>query len=127
MACVAEETPASDYVWDVVPAGIRPVAGAFVEYAAVWKQMPHGAVIVATILAGSAALGAHATKATIRGASTLATGGLGNPILSLIEDVLAFASALVAILLPWLVLVVIAVVVIFFVRLSRRADNFSKS
>ena len=124
---VADKIPTIDHLWDVVHTVIRPVAGAFVAYAAVSNQIPHGAVIVATILAGSAALGAHATKATIRGASTLATGGLGNPILSLIEDVLAFASALVAILLPWLVLVVIAVVVIFFVRLSRRADNFSKS
>jgi len=124
---VADKIPTIDHLWDVLHTVIRPVAGAFVAYAAVSNQIPHGAVIVATILAGSAALGAHATKATIRGASTLATGGLGNPILSLIEDVLAFASALVAILLPWLVLVVIAVVVIFFVRLSRRADNFSKS
>jgi hypothetical protein len=92
------------------------------------NHIPHGAVIVATILAGSAALGAHATKATLRGASTLTTGGLGNPILSLIEDVFAFASAIVAILLPWLVLVVIVIVAIFFAGLlRRRADNFSKS
>jgi len=80
-----------------------------VAFAAVSNQIPHGAVIVATILAGSAALGAHATKATIRGASTVTTGGLGNPILSIIEDLFAFASAIIAILLPWLVLVVLAV------------------
>ena len=124
---VADKIPTIDHLWDVVHTVIRPAAGAFVAYAAVSNQIPHGAVIIATILAGSAALGAHATKATIRGASTLATGGLGNPILSLIEDVFAFASAIIAILLPWLVIVVIALVAVFFVRLCRRADNFSKS
>jgi hypothetical protein len=124
---VADKIPTIDHIWDVVHTVIRPLAGAFVAYAAVDNQIPHGAVIIAAILAGTAALGAHATKATIRGASTLTTGGLGNPILSLIEDVFAFVSAIVAILLPWLVIVVIALVAVFFVRLCRRADNFSKS
>ena len=99
---------------------IRPVAGGVVAFAAVSNQIPRGAVIVATIIAGGAALGAHATKATLRGASTVTTGGLGNPILSLIEDVFAFASALVAVLLPWLVLVVVAIVTVFFIGLYRR-------
>ena len=126
---VADKIPTVDHVWDIVHTIIRPAAGAFVAYAAVSNQIPHGAVILATILAGSAALGAHATKATIRGVSTLSTGGLGNPILSVIEDVLAFLSAIAAILLPWLVLVMFVIIAVFFVRLltRRRADNFSKS
>jgi len=126
---VADKIPTIDHIWDVVHTIIRPAAGAFVAYAAVSNQIPRGAVIIATILAGSAALGAHATKATLRGLSTATTGGLGNPVLSLIEDVFAFASAIAAILLPWLVLVVLVIVVLFFARLiaRRRADNFSKS
>ena len=126
---VADKIPTIDHIWDIVHTVIRPAAGAFVAYAAVSNQIPHGAVILATILAGSAALGAHATKATLRGVSTATTGGLGNPILSVIEDVFAFMSAIAAILLPWLVLVVLVIVVFFFARLlaRRRADNFSKS
>ena len=126
---VADKIPTVDHIWDLLHTVIRPAAGAFVAYAAVSKEIPHGAVILATILAGSAALGAHATKATIRGVSTVTTGGLGNPLLSVIEDVLAFVSAIAAILLPWLVLVVLVVVALFFARVlqRRRADNFSKS
>ena len=124
---VADKIPTVDHVWDVIHTFIRPLAGALVAFAAVSNQIPRGAVIVATILAGGVALGAHATKATVRGASTLTTGGLANPILSLIEDVFAFISAIVAILLPWLVLVFVAtVLLVFVVRRSRRADNFSK-
>jgi hypothetical protein len=117
---VADKIPTVDHIWDVVHTFIRPVAGALVAWAAVSNQIPRGAVIVATIIAGGAALGAHATKATVRGASTVTTAGIGNPILSVIEDVFAFVSAIVALLLPWLVIVVLAFVTIFFISLYRR-------
>ncbi len=117
---VADKIPAIDHLWDVIHTFIRPAAGAVVAWAAVSDQIPRGAVIVAAILAGGMALGAHATKAAVRGASTVTTGGLGNPILSLIEDLFAFASALIAILLPWLVLVMLVFFVVFFTATYRR-------
>src|SRR5881409_2179505 len=64
---VADKVPAVDHVWDMIHTFIRPAAGAVVAWAAVSDRIPHGAVIIASILAGSVALGAHATKATIRG------------------------------------------------------------
>ncbi len=123
---IADKIPTVDHVWDVIHTFIRPVAGAVVAFAAVSNQIPRGAVILATVLAGGAALGAHATKATIRGASTIATGGLGNPILSLLEDLFAFLAAIVSLVLPWLILIVIALLAIVLLMRSRPADNFSK-
>lgn len=118
---IADKVPAVDHFWDVIHTFIRPAAGAVVAWAAVSHGgIPHGAVILASALAGTAALGAHAAKATTRIASTMATGGLGNPVLSLLEDLFAFVGALVALLLPLLVLVVIVLVVLFFLRLRRR-------
>jgi hypothetical protein len=117
---VADKVPAIDHVWDVIHTFIRPAAGALVAWAAVAKGLPHGALILASVLGGTTALGAHAAKATTRAASTVATGGLANPFLSLAEDVFAFAGALVALFLPLLVLVVLLLVVLFFVRLARR-------
>ena len=116
----ADKVPAVDHVWDVIHTLIRPAAGALVAWAAVSDRIPHGAVIVASIIAGGAALGSHATKATIRGASTLTTAGLGNPILSLLEDAFAFINAIVAIFLPWLVIAMMIIVTIFFLTLYRR-------
>ncbi|HUJ14379.1 MAG TPA: DUF4126 domain-containing protein [Thermoanaerobaculia bacterium] len=125
---VADKIPTIDHLWDIIHTFIRPVAGAVVAFAAVSNQIPRGAVIVAAILAGGAALGAHATKATVRGISTVTTGGLGNPVLSLIEDLFAFGAAVAAILLPWLIAVALVLVLLTLVaRRSRRADNFSKS
>src|SRR5262245_49904808 len=117
---IADKVPAIDHVWDVVDTFVRAAAGAVVAWAAVSDKIPHGAVILASVIAGGAALGAHATKATIRGASTAATAGLANPILSLFEDVFAFSTAVVAIVLPWLVIAVLVAVVFFFVTLWRR-------
>lgn len=120
---VADKVPTVDHVWDVIHTIIRPAAGALVAWAAVSDRIPHGAVILAAVIAGGAALGAHATKATLRGASTLTTGGLGNPVLSLLEDGFAFVNALIAIFLPWLVIVTIIVISIFFIVLYRRVHH----
>jgi len=117
---IADKIPAVDHVWDVIHTFIRPVAGAVVAWASVSDKIPHGAVIMAAILAGGVALGAHVAKASIRGASTVTTAGFANPILSLFEDVFAFATAIIAIVLPWLVIAVIAAVTFFFVTLWRR-------
>jgi len=101
----ADKVPTVDHVWDLIHTLIRPAAGALVAWAAVSDKIPHGAVILASVIAGGAALGAHVTKATVRGASTLGTAGIGNPVLSLLEDVFAFINAVIAIFLPWLVIV----------------------
>ncbi len=116
----ADKVPAVDHAWDVIHTLIRPAAGAVVAWAAVSDRIPHGAVILASVLAGGAALGSHATKATVRAVSTLATGGLGNPVLSLLEDVFAFINAAIAIFLPWLVIVTMIAIVMLFLTVHRR-------
>jgi len=117
---VADKVPTVDHVWDIIHTLIRPVAGALVAWAAVSDRIPHGAVILAAVIAGGAALGSHATKATVRGASTLTTAGLGNPVLSVIEDAFAFVNALIAIFLPWLVILTLIIATLFFVIVYRR-------
>ena len=117
---LADKVPAVDHVWDLIHTLIRPAAGALVAWAAVSDRIPHGAVIVASVIAGGAALGSHATKATLRGASTLLTGGLGNPFLSLLEDGFAFVNAVVVIVLPWVVIPMLFVMTMLFVTAYRR-------
>lgn len=108
---VADKIPAVDHVWDVIHTFIRPVAGALVAYGAVNAQTPKGLVIVAAAIGGVAALGSHVTKAGVRAISTTTTGGLGNPILSLFEDLFVFLQSTVALVLPALFLVLLLVLV----------------
>lgn len=116
----ADKFPAVDHVWDAVHTFIRPAAGALIGWAATSPEMPQGMVILASAIAGGAALTAHTAKASLRVASTATTGGAANPVLSIAEDLFAFANAVLAILLPWLVAVVITLVIIFFFTLSAR-------
>lgn len=116
----ADKVPTVDHVWDVIHTLIRPAAGALVAWAAVSNRIPHGAVILASIIAGGAALGSHATKATARAVSTLTTAGLGNPVLSLLEDGFAFINAIVAIFLPGLVILTLVMIAVIFLMVHRR-------
>lgn len=97
---LADKFPTVDHAWDVIHTIIRPVAGAVVAFGAASGEVPPGMLVLATTIGGGAALGAHATKATIRAASTALTGGLANPVISVIEDVFAFVNALAVILVP---------------------------
>jgi hypothetical protein len=117
---VADKIPTVDHAWDVIHTIIRPLAGALVAWAAVSDRIPHGAVILASVIAGTAALGSHLTKASVRGASTLSTAGLGNPILSLIEDAFAFVNAVIAIFLPWLVIITLIGMPMIFIFVYQR-------
>jgi Domain of unknown function (DUF4126) len=117
---LADKVPAIDHAWDVVHTFVRPAAGALVGWAATSQDVPKGVVIIASILAGGAALTTHTAKATLRAASTATTAGIANPLLSIVEDLFAFVNAILAIFLPWIVAVVVVFLGIFLIGLSRR-------
>lgn len=120
---VADKIPAVDHVWDVIHTFIRPLAGAAAAWGAAAPGMPKGALVLAAVLGGSAALSTHAVKASVRAASTVTTAGCANPLLSLLEDVFAFVNAILVILLPGLVVVTIGLLILFFLRVRRRQLN----
>jgi hypothetical protein len=85
--------------------------------------IPRGAVILASVIGGATALGAHASKATLRAVSTATTAGVGNPVLSVFEDAFAFVNAAAAIFLPWLVMLVVVLLSIAILMLRTRLKN----
>ena len=65
----------------------------------------------------------HAAKSLLRAASTTFTGGLANPIISVLEDLMAVALFVLTVLIPVVVaafLVLIALLVVR--RLARRSS-----
>jgi hypothetical protein len=107
---VADKIPAVDHVNDVIQTVVRPTAGAILFASnsnAISNVHPAVALVCGVLLAGSV----HATKATIRPVVTVSTGGLGNPVVSTFEDILAAVVSILAILVP--VLTFIALVVFF--------------
>ena len=106
-----DKVPAIDTINDGINTFIRPVAGAILFAAssgAVGELHPVLAIICGLLVAG----GVHAVKATARPAVTATTGGLGNWLVSLSEDVVSFVTAVLAILVP--VLLVFLMVLFFF-------------
>ncbi len=122
-----DKVPAVDTVNDVVNTVIRPAAGAvlFAASANVISDLsPVLAIVLGLLIAG----GVHAAKATARPVVTATTGGAGNPIISTIEDIISAVTSLLAVLLPWLVLLVAVTGVVIFLwwrirRAERRARN----
>lgn len=104
---LADKVPGVDHVNDVINTIVRPAAGGVLalSYAGAGTLHPAFAALLGIITAG----GVHVTKATARPLVTATTGGMGNPVVSTIEDVASFGMTLLALIAP----VVVAIVLIF--------------
>ena len=115
---VVDKIPGVDHVNDAVQTAIRPVAGAIVMLAATQGDLPPAlGATIGLLLAGAA----HATKAAARPVVTVGTAGTGNPVVSVVEDVIAATSVVLALIAPVLaVLVLIALAASAFWVIKRR-------
>jgi len=110
---VADKVPYVDSVWDVVHTFIRVPAGAAVAYAATNGD---GAAVnvVATLLGGGLALSSHGTKAALRAGANLSPEPVSNWILSIVEDIIAFVGAILAVFAPVVIAIVLIIFTLFF-------------
>jgi len=119
---VADKIPAVDSVNDAIQTFIRPAAGAilFAGSANVITDVhPILALGAGLVVAG----GVHATKAAARPVVTVTTAGVGNPVVSTLEDIIAFILSLLSILLPVIAAILLLTflfVVIYFIRRWRQ-------
>ena len=117
---VADKVPALDHLLDSIGTFVRPVAGAVATASVLTGVDPTIAAVVGIILGAPTSLGLHTLKAGTRVASSATTFGCGNPLLSLVEDVLSFALSIVAIFAPLVVPVALALLITAFWLLLRR-------
>jgi hypothetical protein len=119
---LADKVPGVDHVNDIINTVVRPAAGGllFVTSAGAGQLDPTLAAMLGLVTAGSV----HATKAGFRPLVTATTGGLGNPVVSVIEDILALVGTIMAIFAPLLVglflIALIVVALVFWRRLRAR-------
>jgi hypothetical protein len=103
---VVDKIPAADTINDVIQTLVRPAAGAIL-FAASTRAIDLNPVL-AIILGLILAFGVHATKAAARPVVTATTGGLGNAFVSVGEDVAATGISLLAIIVPMVIGVLLA-------------------
>jgi hypothetical protein len=109
---VIDKIPAADSVNDAIQTFVRPAAGA-VLFASQSGVVSGIDPVIALILGLVMALGVHGTKAITRPAINVGTMGIGAPVMSVAEDVVALVGSVLAIFLP--VLFVIFALVMAFV------------
>jgi len=102
----ADKIPYLDSTWDVIHTFIRIPAGAVLA-AAAFGDFDRKVQIVALLLGGGLALSAHGTKATARAAVNLSPEPFSNVVVSLIEDVVAIVSIVLAFILPIALIVLV--------------------
>lgn len=115
-----DKIPAVDHALNAIGYVTRPVAGAVAAGSVFWAVDPTAAAVAGIIVGAPAALAFNAAQTGARVGSTATTGGLGNPVVSLIEDVLAALTVIVAFLAPVVVPVLLIVLAIVVFRLARR-------
>jgi hypothetical protein len=82
---------------------------------------------VALIMGAVAAEGTQGARATVRPLSTVTTGGVGNPVLSLGEDGLSATLSFAAIIVPLVAVVLVVGIVFLVIWAVRRARRRRRS
>lgn len=105
---LADKVAGVDSINDVVQTVVRPAAGAvlFAGSLGLLTDLPPWVGVVAGILVSG---GVHATKAAVRPAVTVSTAGVGNPVVSAVEDAVSLVVSVLAVLAPVLMAVLLVI------------------
>lgn len=107
---VAYKVPWLDHLLDTVASPAAVVAGSLIaasQIGMVQGISPMWQWAAAIIAGGGAAAAMQATSVTTRAASTVATGGIANPLISTFQSLLSIVMSIVAVLLPILAIVLL--------------------
>jgi len=96
---IPDKIPKIDHLSDLLHTAIRPGAGAWAAMA-IASQNEHVHTVTAMLIGLVVAGAAHWLKASSRPDITLTTRGIGNPIISLLEDAFSIVLAILAIFVP---------------------------
>jgi hypothetical protein len=113
---IVDKVPVIDHFSDAVHTVVRPLSGAIIMAGtqnSVSDISPWLAAGVGAVLA----LAFHTVKATSRPVVSATTAGVGNPIVSTIEDILTVAASVLLIVAPIIGIILLAILVLLMARL----------
>jgi hypothetical protein len=118
---LGDKIPWADHALDAVSTFIRPAAGVLLSASVMWQITdPVHALALGLVVGAPAAAVPHVLKSGVRVASTATTGGLLNPLVSLIEDAIALAMVVLAVVVPVVAAIVVSFLAIWGVRRATR-------
>lgn len=98
---LGDKVPLVDHGLQALHTIAKPLAGAMIAGAVVAPGNDPSMILLG-VLGGANALAIHGVSATARAASTATTGGLANPIVSVVEDGLAIGGIVLGWFMPFL-------------------------
>ena len=110
-----DKIPGLDHLNDLIQTIVRPTAGAIL-FAANAHVITNLDPIIAVVLGLVVAFGVHTTKAAARPFVTAGTFGLGNWLVSIIEDVISVVLSVLALVAPILLIFLFALAALFLMR-----------
>lgn len=116
---LADKLPVVDHMAHTVGVVVHPVAGALLfagQNNVLTEIHPAVAMAAGVVVAG----GFHAGRATVRPVATATTGGIANPILSFLEDIVSLILTVLAILAPLLAFALFVVLLVVLFTAGRR-------
>jgi len=117
---LADKIPLVDHVLDALEGWLKPIAGALLAVVVLTEMAPLEATVLGVMAGASTAGAVHVAKAKLRLASSALTAGIGNPFLSLGEDVVALVGSILSIAFPLLIAGVVVVFMLLFYLVFRR-------
>ncbi len=117
---LADKVPLLDHLLHVGQVALKPAAAA-VLVGGTLNPPSHEALITLMVLGALNALGVHAAIAAVRGASTVTTGGAGNPVVSTAEDAGSIGSLVVSFVAPFVAALLAICFTIALIALARTA------
>jgi hypothetical protein len=112
--------PYVDHCLDVMALPLAAVAGTVLTAGMVSEVSPFLRWTLAAVAGGGVATLTHGSLAVARAAVTTTTGGLGNPLFSILEGMMAFVTATVALLAPLVAVGFCLFVLVSLSRIARR-------
>jgi hypothetical protein len=117
--------PWLDHALDTIAAPAAIVAGTLSVASQAVNVDPWVGWVTGIIAGGGAAALVQTSTMMLRGVSLVTTGGIGNPIVSTVENVLAVVLAVLAVLVPIVALLALGVGIVLVIRWRRsRATRF---
>lgn len=119
--------PWVDNLLDTVGAPLAGIAGTILASSMITDVSPFLQWSLGLIAGGGTAAVTHVGFATVRGASSALTGGLGNPVVSTVENVGAVVMSILAIIVPLLVIASIVVAAFLIVPRIPKVLSWAKN
>ncbi|PID82369.1 MAG: hypothetical protein CSB16_01335 [Clostridiales bacterium] len=120
---IAYYVPYIDNLLDMLAMPMAIIAGTILTATFITNMSPMLKWTLAIIAGGGMSAAIHGATAVTRGTSTLMTAGIGNNIVTTLENIFSTLISIVAILSPIIAILLIIIIVILFIRRRKRRNN----